>query len=172
MNSDASGSPVRVHVVTASDRASAGVYADLSGPAVAEAVEKHFRAAGIAVSVSREILPDDSDRLAAAMVAAVDKGCRLVVTTGGTGIGPRDLTPEATRKVIEREIPGLMEDVRRRSAENAPGALLSRGVAGIRGQSLIVNLPGSVKAVRECLGMILPLVPHALRMAEGGDHDS
>lgn len=161
---------IAVHVLTASDRASAGAYRDRSGPEAAAAIEKYLPEAGLAVTVTRQVVPDDRDELERALTAAVDSGCRLIVTTGGTGIGPRDVTPEATRKVIDREIPGLMEEVRRRSAVKAPGALLSRGLAGVRGGCLIVNLPGSVKAVRECLEVILPLVPHALEMADGGGH--
>lgn len=164
------GEGIRALVLTASDRASAGVYEDRSGPAAVAAIEEFLPGAGLPVEVGRVVVPDDRDELTRAMAAAVAEGCRLIVTTGGTGIGPRDVTPEATRAVIEREIPGLMEEVRRRSSAKAPGALLSRGVAGVRGGCLIVNLPGSVKAVRECLAVVLPLVPHALEMASGGGH--
>jgi molybdopterin adenylyltransferase len=153
-------------VVTASDRSAAGQREDLSGPAVAGLLE------GAGFVVRRELVPDDRQLIAALLRRLVDDdGQRLVVVTGGTGLGPRDVTPEATRDVIEREVPGLAEAMRAAGRTRTPMADLSRGVCGVRGATLIVDLPGSVKGATESLAAIVGLLPHALELLAGDtDH--
>lgn len=157
-------------VITVSDRSAAGVRADASGPALVEAL----RGAGHDVSVV--VVPDGEASVAAALRAALAAGARLIVTTGGTGVGPRDRTPEATRLVIDRELPGVGEALRAEGRQHSAHGALSRGLAGVvdagpdsRG-ALIVNLPGSPKAVLEGVEVVLPLVTHVLDQLAGGDH--
>lgn len=147
----------RVAVITISDKGARGEREDTSGQTVRELVEDQ----GWKVEVSR-VVSDDLDTITEALIAVSTTGIDLVITTGGTGLGPRDNTPEATLSVIEREVPGLAEAMRFETFRISPRAILSRGVAGIRGKTLIVNLPGSPKAVRECLAVILPVVDHGL----------
>ncbi|WP_228389555.1 MogA/MoaB family molybdenum cofactor biosynthesis protein [Cumulibacter manganitolerans] len=151
-------------VVTASNRASSGVYADRSG----ELLEGALRELGL--DVRRSVLPDDRARLAAAIREAVDGGAALVLTTGGTGLSPTDVTPEATAEVIERPAPGIAEAIRAYGAPKVPTAVLSRGLAGVAGRCLIVNLPGSTGGVRDALAVLTPLLPHILSQLGGGDH--
>ena len=113
---------------------------------------------------------DGADSVSVAIRAAIDDGADVVITTGGTGVGPRDLTPEGTAPLLTREIPGIAEELRRVGATKTPMAVLSRGLAGIAGSTLVVNLPGSVKAVDEGMDVLLPLVPHILDQLGGGDH--
>lgn len=151
-------------VVTVSDRSAAGERPDRSGPvAVARLNEAGFR-------TDLRVVPDGIEPVARALREAVAAGARLVITSGGTGIGPRDLTPEGTREVVTREVPGLAELLRLRAIEVAPHAALGRGTAGVVEQTLIINLPGSPKAVDEGLDVLLPLLPHALSQLSGGDH--
>ena len=154
--------PVQAHVVTVSDRCAAGERADASGPA-AEAL---LAEAGFAVT--RAVVPDGAESVAGALRRAVAGGARLVLTSGGTGVGPHDWTPEGTRAVLDREVPGVAEMLR--SASGKAHAYLSRGVAGTIGTTFVVNLPGSPRAVTEGLTVLLPLVPHVLDQLEGGDH--
>ena len=149
-------------VITVSDRANSGEYADLSGPAAEDMLTK----AGYNV-IKRIIIPDEKNIIIATLTEQANKCVSLIITTGGTGFAPRDVTPEAAREVIERECPGIVEYMRMRSAEVTPRAILSRGTAGIRGKSLIINLPGSPKAVRENLSFILPHLGHGLDMLNG-----
>lgn len=155
---------IRVGILTASDRASRGEYRDLSGPAIRELVIERLGA-----EVAQEdVVPDERLVIAAALRTwADDLGLDLVLTTGGTGFAPRDVTPEATLDVVERPAPGLVEAMRAASLRVTPHAMLSRAAAGIRGHTLIVNLPGSLKAVCENLETILPALPHALELLRG-----
>ncbi len=153
-----------VGILTVSDKGAKGEREDRSGPAIRELVE----AAGGQV-VRTRIVPDEQADIRAALIAWSDEGWDLVLTTGGTGFSPRDWTPEATRSVIEREAPGLAEAMRRAGAERTPTAVLSRAVAGLRKTTLIINLPGSEKAVRESLEAILPVLPHAIGVLKGTD---
>lgn len=160
---------MRVGILTISDRASRGEYADASGPLIARIVREELRG-----EVVREaVVPDEKGRIAAVLREWSDElGIALILTTGGTGFAPRDVTPEATRAVVDREAPGLAEAMRAASLRVTPHAMLSRAVAGIRGCTLIVNLPGSPKAVQENLETILPALPHAVELlqeAEGVD---
>ena len=118
--------------------------------------------------VRYDIIPDERDIISQKLVQWADnEGIDLIITTGGTGLSPRDVTPEATSAVVERIVPGFAEAMRAESLKKTPMAVLSRGVAGIRGSSLIINLPGSPKAVRECLDVILPALPHAIEVLKG-----
>ena len=150
-------------VITVSDKGSAGEREDRSGPEIVSILEEQ----GFQCAV-REIVPDEQDLIAGrqrhlADTAAVD----LILTTGGTGLAPRDVTPEATQAVIDREAPGFAEAMRSEGLRVTPHAMLSRAVCGIRRRTLIINLPGSVKAVREGLAVILPALPHAMEILSG-----
>ena len=153
---------MKVGILTVSDKGARGEREDLSGPAIREMIE----AAGGEV-VRTKIVPDEREEIRAALIAWSDEGLDLVLTTGGTGFSPRDWTPEATKSVVAREAPGLPEAMRRAGAEKTPTAMLSRATAGIRASTLIVNLPGSEKAVRESLTAILPALPHAVDVLRG-----
>ena len=155
----------RAVVVTASNRASAGVYEDRSGQALAAGL----RDLGFQVE-GPHVLPDDVEALTATLRQAVVSGADVVLTTGGTGLSPTDVTPEATRAVLEREAPGLAEAVRRYGEGKVPTSVLSRGVAGTAGRTLIVNLPGSTGGVKDGLAVLGPLLPHVVSQLRGGDH--
>lgn len=153
----------RVAVLTASDKGARGEREDRSGPVLRELVEQN---GGTVVDYA--LLPDEREALARQLRVWCDSGeVDLILTTGGTGFSPRDVTPEATSDVIEREVPGLAEEMRRRGLERTPHAMLSRGRAGIRGRTLIVNLPGSPRAAVESLSAILPALPHGLAILRG-----
>jgi molybdenum cofactor biosynthesis protein B len=158
---------LRVAVITVSDRSARGEREDRSGPELAAAVE----AAGGEV-VLREVVPDDGHRLATLLQAVCDApgAPDLVLTTGGTGIGPRDCTPEATRATCERMVPGIAEAIRARSLAATPHAVLSRGEAGVRRATLIVNLPGSPGGARDGWEVVAPVAAHAASQIRGGDH--
>lgn len=151
-------------VLTVSDSAARGARVDESG----EVAEQLLGSIDIA-PVERGLVPDDFDAVAERLRDYVRHGLALVITTGGTGLGPRDLTPEATKQVIERDAPGLAELMRSAGAKHTALASLSRGVAGAAGKTLIVNLPGSPKAVEESLGALLEVLPHALSLLRGDD---
>lgn len=154
---------IPVAIITASDKGAKGEREDVSGQEIANMIAE----IGGKV-IDYRILPDDMEALASTMVELTDQiGAALVLTTGGTGFSPRDFTPEATLKVIERQVPGLPEAMRRESFVKTSRAMLSRAVAGIRGKSLIINLPGSPKGVRECLQVIMPVLPHAVEILRG-----
>ncbi len=155
---------MRIGILTISDRASRGEYEDQSGPALREVIQKHF---GEDVDLMH-IVPDDFMEIKRALLKWCDDAhLDLILTTGGTGFSPRDVTPEATKQVIEREAPGLVQAMIAASLQKTPHAMLSRMVAGIRGQTLIVNLPGSPKAACENLETILPAIPHAIELLRG-----
>nr|WP_296158328.1 MogA/MoaB family molybdenum cofactor biosynthesis protein [uncultured Blautia sp.] len=157
----------RVAIITASDSGYRGEREDLSGPAAREIVEK----AGYEV-VSIDILPDDQVMLAGKLQEIADTGkAELILTTGGTGFSERDITPEATEEVIERKVPGIPEAIRAYSMTITKRAMLSRGTAGIRGKTLIVNLPGSPKAVKECLEYIIDALGHGIEILTGEASD-
>jgi molybdopterin adenylyltransferase len=149
--------PASALVITLSDTAAAGQREDLSGPEAARILSD----AGFHV-LPVEILPDDRFAIEARLRVACSSGISLIVTTGGTGLSPRDVTPEATQAVVEKLVPGITELMRFEGFKSTPRAALSRAVAGIRGSSLIINLPGSVKGVRECLGAVRPILAHAV----------
>jgi molybdenum cofactor synthesis domain-containing protein len=152
----------KAHVVTVSDRASANKMADESGPALVRILKHgHFEVSG------PEVVPDDQERITDAIVAAVVAGADVVVTTGGTGLGPRDVTPQATSMLIDYEVPGLAEAMRRAGMAATPMAALSRSLAGVRGRSLIINVPGSVKGASESLEAVMPVLDHAIRLLHG-----
>lgn len=158
---------LRVAILTASDRSSRGEREDLSGPEISRMVTE----AGWTV-VSHTIVADDKEMLKKELIRLTDElKANLILTTGGTGLAPRDFTPDATLEVIEKNVPGLAEAMRRESIGKTPHAMLSRAVSGVRGSTLIVNLPGSPRAVRECLAVILPAIPHAIALLGGGVSD-
>jgi molybdopterin adenylyltransferase len=158
---------IRVAIVTVSDSCAQGKREDISGPTIQKMLTRDLFEVR-----EKRVLPDERDALATELRRLADAGnVDLVLTTGGTGLGPRDVTPEATISVCERMVPGFGELMRLQGFALTPNAVLSRSVAGIRGHTLIVNLPGSAKAVRECLGLILNLLPHAIEMLRGGGHE-
>lgn len=161
---------MKAHVITVSDRCAASVRNDRSGPIIADALT----AAGW--SVTAAIVPDGADAVCAAIQSGLDGGVDLVVTTGGTGVGPRDRTPEGTRPLLDRELPGIVEALRAQGGSVSPHGWLSRGVAGVvdrrdgRPGALVVNLPGSPGGARDGVRLLLGLVPHVVDQLAGGDH--
>lgn len=160
-------------IVCVSDRCSQGVCQDKSGPLIKELVSP------LGKTAEYILVPDEKEKIEEALIYLCDEvKADVVLTTGGTGFAPRDITPEATKAIIEREAPGIAEAIRIKSLQITPKAMLSRAVSGIRGKSLIVNLPGSPKAVRESLEFILPVLPHAVEVLSGntqscgGNYDS
>ena len=153
----------KLAILTISDAGSKGERADTSGDTISEIMERE----GLE-QVFRDIVPDEAEIISEKLREWCDGGkVDLVLTTGGTGLGPRDVTPEATRAVIDIEAPGIAEAIRIETLKNTPMAMLSRSVAGVRSGCLIINLPGSPKGVRECLEVAVPAIPHALEMVKG-----
>ncbi len=157
---------IRVAIVTVSDSCARGQREDVSGRTIEEMLARDtFEIC------HRKTLPDEEDMVALGLTQLADRmDMDVVLTTGGTGLGPRDVTPEATELVCDRMVPGLGELMRSESLRKTPHAPLSRATAGIRGDTLIINLPGNPNAVRECLEVILPILPHAIEMIRGGGH--
>ena len=156
---------IRIGIITASDRASKGTYEDLSGPAIREVLNEFISSTWEPIT---RLIPDDADVLETTLKELCDAQiCCLVVTTGGTGPARRDVTPEVTEKVCDKIMPGFGELMRSVSLKYVPTAILSRQTAGIRGQSLIVNLPGKPKSIRECLEAVFPAIPYCIDLIEG-----
>jgi len=160
---------LKIKVITLSDRASRGEYADLSGPEIVQSLDAYFKEKQWVFTIDAEIIPDDASLLGKNLLKAKDEKVDIVFTTGGTGIGPRDFTPEVMKKVLDKEIPGIMENIRLKFGQKIPNALLSRGQAGVMGESQVYSLPGSVKAVREYMGEILKTLEHLIFMLHGID---
>ncbi|HLO68401.1 MAG TPA: molybdopterin adenylyltransferase [Holophaga sp.] len=155
----------RIGIVTISDRASSGVYEDLSGPAIQDTLKAYLSTPWEAVV---RLIPDEQPVIEATLKALVDEeGCCLVLTTGGTGPSPRDVTPEATRAVCDRVLDGFGERMRAVSLQYVPTAILSRQIAGQRGAAFLVNLPGRPRAIRECLDAVFPAIPYGIELAGG-----
>lgn len=159
----------KVWVITLSDRASRGEYEDLSGPEAIRLLTGFFEKTGWKAEYSSFIIPDDAARLQELARKAIDSGIDLVITSGGTGIGPRDITPDTLIPLLDKQIPGIMEYIRVKYGSQKPAALISRAVAGVAGQTLFYTLPGSPKAVREYLGEIIPGLAHTFYMLHGVD---
>lgn len=158
-------SAIKIGVLTASDRASAGVYEDISGQAIIDTLKEYLNCDWEPVY---RVIPDDQEVVEATLIELADKeSCCLVVTTGGTGPAPRDLVPEATEAVCNKMMPGFGELMRQVSLQYVPTAILSRQAAGIRNKTLIVNLPGKPKSIRECLDAVFPSVPYCIDLIEG-----
>lgn len=157
--------PYTFAVITASDKGSCGEREDLSGPALAEILKPWGEV------IEQVIVPDDRSALSKTMRDIVNRGVDAIFTTGGTGLSPRDVTPEATLEIIDRQVPGIPEAIRHATAAATEKAMLSRGIAGISGKTLIVNLPGSPKAVAECMDVIRPVLDHALETVSGRGGD-
>ncbi len=158
-------SQINIGIITVSDRASAGIYEDKSGKAIRDTLEAYLHSNWNAVYT---VIPDEQDGIEAAIIDMVDhKTCCLVITTGGTGPALRDVTPEATEAVCDRMMPGFGELMRATSLKYVPTAILSRQTAGLRGTSLIVNLPGKPKSIRECLDAVFPAIPYCIDLMGG-----
>jgi molybdenum cofactor synthesis domain-containing protein len=156
---------VKATVVTASNRAAAGVYEDTTGPLIVSALQ------GLGFEVTGPVVVPDGQPVGDAIRSAVDAGARAVITTGGTGLTPTDLTPEVTRPLLDREVPGIAEAIRAHGAgKGVPTAALSRGLAGVCGNALVVNLPGSRGGVKDGLAVVVPLLVHAVEQITGSDH--
>ena len=155
---------MKTAVITISDRASKGIYEDLSGPEI----EKLLGELVPECSVERTVVPDEAGAIRGALESF--EGWDFILTTGGTGIGPRDITPEVTREYCDRELSGISETLRAESLRETKAAMLSRGYSGMKGKTIIVNFPGSVKAVRLCTRVVAPVMTHAVRMIKGEGH--
>ena len=158
---------IKVSILTISDKGARGEREDTSGSTIQDLLK------GLLSEVIHyEVIPDERDMIKEALIRCADSlHSDLILTTGGTGLSPRDLTPDATQEVIEKEVPGFSEAMRAEGLKNTPHAMISRAICGIRKQTLIVNLPGSPKAVRECLKAILPAIPHALSKLKGDQEE-
>ncbi len=156
---------LKIGVITVSDRASAGIYEDISGKAIIETLKEYIKSDWSEVY---RVIPDEQPLIESTMIELADKEkCSLIVTTGGTGPAKRDITPEATEAVCEKMMPGFGELMRQVSLKYVPTAILSRQTAGIRGNTLIVNLPGKPKSIRECLDAVFPAIPYCIDLVEG-----
>lgn len=157
--------PVKIGIINVSDRASKGIYEDIPGKAILATLQEYLVTPFEPVY---RVIPDEEDQIAETMIQMADReGCCLVVTSGGTGPAVRDVTPEATESVCEKMMPGFGELMRAESLKYVPTAILSRQTAGIRGNTLIVNLPGKPKAIRECLDAVFPAIPYCIDLIEG-----
>jgi molybdenum cofactor synthesis domain-containing protein len=161
---------LRFRVITLSDRASKGEYEDLSGPRVGEILEEFFGETRWHAEIESRLIGDEAELLKQELESARDEGCDIVITTGGTGVGPRDITPDVVGSLCDKTLPGVMEHIRLKYGANKPNALLSRGVAGVMKQTLVYTLPGSVRAVNEYMEEILKTLEHTLTMIHGIGH--
>jgi len=161
---------LKIKVVTLSDRAYSGEYKDISGPAIKNNLEEHFANKRWHCEYSYSLIPDDGEKLLAELQKIVDEKVDVVFTTGGTGIGPRDITPDVVEKFADKLIPGIMEQIRFKYSETIPSAVLSRSAAAVKNETLIFCLPGSVKAVEDYMGEILKVLEHAVLMLHGLGH--
>lgn len=160
---------LNIRVITLSDRASRGEYEDLSGPALIESLVVYFQERGVGVEVDAVIIPDEGQQLKDLVNGYVQDGVHAIFTTGGTGLGHRDITPDVIKPMLDKEIPGIMELIRVKYGMVKASALVSRSIAGLIGNTLIYCLPGSVKAVKEYTSEILPTLLHSIRMVAGVD---
>lgn len=160
---------IRFAVITLSDRASRGEYDDLGGPAITAMIREFFAAKSIHVEIENVIIPDDPQRLNGLLLQYRAQGMEVVFTTGGTGLGPRDFTPDVVKPLLDKEIPGVMEMIRVKYGMNKPAALVSRSIAGVMAKTLVYCLPGSLKAVGEYGQEILPTIMHSIKMIHGID---
>jgi molybdenum cofactor synthesis domain-containing protein len=156
--------PIRARVIVASNRAAAGVYADTSGPLLVAGLRQ------LGCEVDEPVVVPDGEPVAVALGDAVGAGIDVVLTSGGTGISPTDATPEMTRRVLDYEVPGIAEAIRAHSLAKVPTAALSRGLAGVAGRTLVVNLPGSTGGAKDGLAVLGPILAHAVEQVRGGDH--
>ena len=161
---------INMHVVTLSDRASKGEYKDKSGPHIKHLATKFFKETETPIAFGYDLIPDDPKKLKGIILSKTQEEIDVIFTTGGTGIGPKDFTPDTVQPLLDKEIPGIMEMVRVKYGAEKPNALLSRAIAGTRGKSLVYVLPGSVKAVTEYLEVILPTIKHSILMLHGLGH--
>ncbi|MBU8893325.1 MAG: MOSC domain-containing protein [Bacteroidales bacterium] len=159
----------KAFVITLSDRASSGEYEDRSGPKIIELLDSYLKKSGAKYQIDKEIIPDNSEKLIKIITKAKEDKYDIIITTGGTGIGIRDITVETVQPMLDKEIPGIMEMIRMKYGQEKPNALLSRSVAGVIGESLVYTLPGSVKAVQEYMTEILKTMQHLLYMLHGID---
>ncbi len=156
--------PIRARVIVASNRAAAGVYVDTSGPLLVDGLRQ------LGCQVDGPLVVPDGEPVAVALRDAITSGMDVVLTSGGTGISPTDATPEMTRRLLDYEVPGIAEAIRSHSRAKVPTAALSRGVAGVTGRTLIVNLPGSGGGAKDGLAVLGPILAHAVEQLRGGDH--
>jgi molybdenum cofactor synthesis domain-containing protein len=155
---------VKIHIITLSDRASQGIYEDQSGPLLKKLSEEFFSGNGRQIEIENSVIPDNEEQLKALLKQLISRNIDIIFTTGGTGIGPRDITPEVIKSVLDKEIPGIMEMIRVKYGMQFPNALVSRSIAGVAGKSLIYALPGNPKAVKEYSDEIFKTVEHSFRM--------
>lgn len=160
----------RTRIITLSDRAALGIYPDRSGPEIKQILTRHFEQTGRKFSMDLMIIPDQPDQLERQIIEATKQGVQMIITTGSTGIGPRDIAPDVINRLVDKEIPGIMDHIRLKFGQTNPNALISRSTAGIRDKTMIFALPGSVRAVREYLGEMTPLLEHLLRMIHSIDN--
>lgn len=158
--------PIRARVIVASNRAAAGVYADTSGPLLVAGLRE------LGCEVGEPVVVPDGEPVALALRDAVDAGVDVVLTSGGTGISPTDATPDVTRRILDYEVPGIAEAIRGHSLAKVPTAALSRGLAGVAGRTLVVNLPGSTGGAKDGLAVLGPILAHAVEQLRGGDHSA
>lgn len=160
---------ISVKIITLSDRASIGEYADRSGPKIEQLITNYFKSKNRHYTTNIEIIPDEANLLEKLITDSVKNNYDIIITTGGTGIGPRDITPDVVKKLLDKEIPGIMESIRIKYGQDKPVALLSRSIAGIIGKTQVYTLPGSVKAVEEYMSEIIQHIEHILYMLNGLD---